>query len=145
MEKGIGIQQHMGYAPKKCSTGRKGLEDEVESSNICRVQRCNYKGTKTEENQEQDFVSKEKLRNVWCKSCLEAWKQRNNKAENKVKCTKCERKDIIVEKKISEEERRNIWCPECRTERKQPWQDWGVIAYPEQEKVQQEREVSREK
>jgi len=35
---------------------------------------CNYKSTKTEENQEQDFVSGEKLRNVWCKNCLEAWK-----------------------------------------------------------------------
>jgi len=31
-----------------------------------------YKSTKTEENQEQDFVSEEKLKNVWYKSCLEA-------------------------------------------------------------------------
>jgi len=34
----------------------------------------NYKGTKTEENQEQGFVSGERLKNVWCENCLEVWK-----------------------------------------------------------------------
>jgi len=54
-----------------------------------------------------------------------------------VKCTRCGKKDIIVEEKISKEERRNIWCPECRTRRKQPWWNWRVAVYPEQGKVQQ--------
>ena len=82
--------------------------------------RCDYKGTKTEKNQEQDFVSGEKLRNIQYKSCLEVQKQKNKKAGSKVKYTQCRRKDTIVEEKILEEERRNIWCSKYRIERKQP-------------------------
>ena len=79
---------------------------------------CDYKDTKIEENQEQNFISREKLRNIQCKGCLEAWKWRNNEAGSKVKYTKCRRKNIIVEEKISEKKKRNIWCSEYRTERK---------------------------
>ena len=98
---------------------------------------CNYKGTKTEENQGQDFVSREKLRNVWYENCLEVLKWRNKEAGSRVKCTKCGRKDMIVKEEILEEGRRNIQYPEYRTGRKQLWQNWGVVAYPEQGKVQQ--------
>jgi len=31
-----------------------------------------YKGTKTEENQGQEFISRKQLRNLWCRNCLEA-------------------------------------------------------------------------
>ena len=48
--------------------------------------------------------------------------------ETKVRCTKYERKDIVVKKKISEKEKRNILCPEYRTGKKQPQQNWGVVA-----------------
>jgi len=37
----------------------------------CRV--CDYKGMKTEENQEQEFLGKVQLCNMWCRSCKEAW------------------------------------------------------------------------
>jgi len=30
---------------------------------------CNYKGTKTKENQGQGFVSGERLKNIWYESC----------------------------------------------------------------------------
>ena len=33
---------------------------------------CNYKGTKTEENQGQGFLSKGQLCNIWCGNCKEA-------------------------------------------------------------------------
>ena len=98
---------------------------------------CDYKGTKTKENQGQNFISRGKLRNIWCKSCLEVWKWRNKETGSKVKYTQCRRKDTIVEEKISKEERRNIWCLECRTERKQPWWNWGVAAHSKQRKIQQ--------
>jgi len=60
---------------------------------------CNYESTKTKENQEQSFVFRERLRNIWCENCLEVWKWRNNEVESKVKYTKYKRKDTIVEKK----------------------------------------------
>jgi len=56
---------------------------------------------------------------MWCESCLEVWKWKNNKAGSKVKYTKYRKKDTIVEEKILEEKRRNIWCPECKTRKKQ--------------------------
>ena len=37
IDKGIGIQQYIGYAPEKCNTRGEGIEDEVESNNICKV------------------------------------------------------------------------------------------------------------
>ena len=60
---------------------------------------CNYESTKTKENQEQSFVFRERLRNIWCENCLEVWKWRNNEVGSKVKYTKYKRKDTIVEKK----------------------------------------------
>jgi len=33
---------------------------------------CEYKGTKTEENQGQEFISRKQLRNLWRGNCLEA-------------------------------------------------------------------------
>ena len=35
---------------------------------------CNYKNTKIHENQRQEFISGEYLRNVQCSSCLEVWR-----------------------------------------------------------------------
>ena len=35
-----------------------------------------YKDTKTEENQEQGFLTGKQLRNLWCGRCLKTWKQR---------------------------------------------------------------------
>ena len=97
----------------------------------------NYKDIKTKKNQEQGFVSGKKLRNMWCESCLEVQKQKNNKVGSRIKYTKYGRKDIIVEKKISKEEIRNIWCLEYRTGKKQLWWNQRVVAYLEQEKLQQ--------
>jgi len=32
---------------------------------------------------------------------------------------------------------RKILCPKCRTEKKKPWWNWGVAAWPTMAKVQQ--------
>jgi len=60
--------------------------------------------------------------NVWCESCLEAWKWRDNEAEiergSKVRCMKCKRKDTVVGKKISKDEKGRILCPEYRIGKK---------------------------
>ena len=98
---------------------------------------CNYKDTKTKKNQEQSFISGEKLKNVWYESYLEAWKWKNNETGSRVKYAKCRRKDIIVEEKILEKEKKNIWCPEYRIGKKQPWQNQRVMVHPKQGKAQQ--------
>jgi len=80
-----------------------------------------YKGTKTHKNWRQGFISGEHLRNMWCSSCLEAWRWRENMARERgavnVKCSQCKRKDIV--KKILEKDRKRILCLECRTGKKQ--------------------------
>ena len=85
----------------------------------------NYKDTKIQENQGQEFVLEEHLRNVWCSSCLKAWRWRENTAREReavnIKCSWCRRKDTV--EKISKEDRKKILCPEYRTGRKQPWWD----------------------
>ena len=43
---------------------------------------CNYKGTKTQENQGQEFLSKEQRGNMWCGECKEAWNWRDREAES---------------------------------------------------------------
>ena len=84
---------------------------------------CNYKGTKIHKNQRQRFISGKQLRNVWYRSCLKAWKWREDTAGEKraavMKCSQCGRKDTV--EKIPEKDRKKILCPECGMEKKQPW------------------------
>jgi len=79
---------------------------------------CEYKSTKTEENQGQGFISGKQLRNLWCGNCLEAWKQRKDGRGCKVECVKCGRNDMNRERKMEE---RKILCSEYRTRKKKPW------------------------
>ena len=100
----------------------------------------NYKDTKTQENQEQEFVSGEHLRNIWYSSYLRAQRWRENTARERkavsVKYRWYKRKDTV--EGISEEDRKKILCPECGTGRKQPWWDWKVAVCPIQGEVQQD-------
>jgi len=79
---------------------------------------CEYKGTKTEENREQGFISGKQLRNLWCINCLEAWKQRKDEGGCKVEYVKCERNNTIRRRKMGE---KKILCSECRIGKKKPW------------------------
>ena len=85
--------------PRGTALEEKGWKTKWEVVTFVEYSGCNYKGTKTEENQEHGFVSGERLKNIWCKNCLEVWKWRNNEVGSKVKYTKYKRKDTIVEKK----------------------------------------------
>ena len=100
---------------------------------------CKYKGTKTQENWRQGFVSGEQLKNIWYSQYLKVQRQRENLAKEKeavkVKCTQCGQRDTVAG--VSKEDRERILYPECGTERKQPWWNWRVAAYPKQGKAQQ--------
>ena len=100
---------------------------------------CNYKDTKTYENQRQGFVSGKHLRNVQYSSCLEVWRQRENIARERgavnIKYSQCGRKETV--EGVSEKDRKRILCLECRTGKKQLQQDWRVAAYPIQGEAQQ--------
>jgi len=74
---------------------------------------------------------------LWYKRCLGAWRWRDSKGGSKVKCVKCRRKDTVVGEKISKEEKKKILCPEYRTEKRKPWWNWGMVAWPIETKVQQ--------
>ena len=101
---------------------------------------CNYKDTKMQENQEQEFILGEHLRNVWHSSYLRAQRWRENTAREReavsVKYRWYKRKDIV--EGISEEDRKKILCLECGTRRKQPWWNWKAAVYPIQGEVQQD-------
>jgi len=89
-----------------------------------------YKGTKTEENRGQEFLTGKQLRNLWCRRCLEVWKQRKSRGESKMECAKCGREDTIIGRKMSKEEKGKVLCPECRTGKRKPWWNWEVVAWP---------------
>ena len=70
---------------------------------------CDYKGTKTQENREQDFLSKGQLCDIWYGNCKEAWDWREEEAKGssieRVKCNACGGKDAVIGEKV---ERRSI-------------------------------------
>jgi len=90
---------------------------------------CDYKGTKTQENQGQGFLGKEQMCNMWCGRCKEAWNWRDREAEcrraERVKCAACGGKDVVTEGKVEKNEKKEVFCPPCRTEKKVPWWNWG--------------------
>ena len=61
---------------------------------------CDYKGTKTQENRGQGFLSKEQSCNMWCERCKEMWNWRDREAESRraerVKYSTCEDKDTVI-------------------------------------------------
>ena len=89
---------------------------------------CNYKGTKTEGNREQGFLGKVQLSNMWCGSCKETWNWRNGEAEEgraeRVKCSTCEGKDIVVGERVERNKKGEVFCLLCRTGKKMPWWNW---------------------
>ena len=83
---------------------------------------CDYKGTKTEENQGQGFLSKGQLCNMWCGNCKEAWDWREEEARGgraeRVKCNACGGKDAVVGGEVERNEKGEVFCPPCRTGKK---------------------------
>jgi len=89
---------------------------------------CNYKGTKTQENQGQGFLSKKQLLHMWCESCREAkeWREREaqSRRAKRVVCSACNMRDVVKEK-VKRNKKGEIFCPPCRTGKKTPWWNWG--------------------
>jgi len=90
---------------------------------------CDYKGTKTEKNRGQEFLQKEQLSNMWCRSYKEVWNWRNREAESgraeRVKCSTCGGKDVVIGEKVERNKEEEVFCPPCRTGKKMPWWNWG--------------------
>jgi len=78
---------------------------------------CKGRGVQTYENQEQGFLLKRQVKNMWCDLCQKAWNWRNGEARKgeitRVQCIECERKDTIGGR-VLEQEKRKILCLECR-------------------------------
>jgi len=89
---------------------------------------CDYKGTKTQENQGQGFLSKRQLLHMWCEGCREAKEWRERKAQSgrakRVVCSACKVRDAVKEE-VERNKKGEIFCPPCRTEKKTPWWNWG--------------------
>jgi len=88
---------------------------------------CDYKGTKTQENQGQGFLSKKQLLHMWCEGCREAKEWREREAQSgraeRVVCSACDVRDV-VKKGVERNEKGEIFCLPCRTEKKTPWWNW---------------------
>ena len=87
-------------------------------------QGCDYKGTKTQENYGQGFLSKRQLLHMWCEGCREAKKWREREVQSgraeRVVCSVCDVRDAMKER-VEKNERGEIFCPPCRTGKKTPW------------------------
>ena len=90
--------------------------------------RCNYKGTKTQKNQGQGFLSKRQLLHMWCEGCREAKEWRKREAQSgrveRVVCSACDVRDTVKER-VERNEKGEIFCLPCRTGKKMPWWNWG--------------------
>jgi len=85
---------------------------------------CNYKGTKTQENQEQGFLGKKQLLHMWCEGCRKAKEWREREAQSgraeRVVCSVCDIRDTVKEK-VGRNGKGEIFCPPCRTGKKMLW------------------------
>ena len=85
---------------------------------------CNYKGTKTQENQGQGFLGKKQLLHMWCESCREAKEWREREAQSgraeRVVCSACDVRDAVKEG-VERNEKGEIFCLPCRTGKKMLW------------------------
>jgi len=122
------IKQHCGakeLSPRGAVMSRKGWTMQWEIVTLVECRGCDYKGTKTQENKGQCFLSEEQLRNMWCRSCKEAWNWREEEARceraERVKCSACGGKDAVIGGKVERNEKREVFCPPCRTGKKMPW------------------------
>ena len=89
---------------------------------------CDYKGTKTQENQGQGFLSKEQLSNMWYGKCKEAWDWRDREVAcgrgKRVKCGICSGKDVVTGGKVERNKKGEVFCLPYRAGKKVPWWNW---------------------
>jgi len=118
-----------GLPPREAAMCMEGWTTPREVVTFVECRGCDYKGTKTEENQGQGFLSKGQLCNMWCGSCKEAWNWREEEAKGgraeRVKCGACGSKNAVVGGEVERNEKREVFCLSCRTGKKTPWWNWG--------------------
>jgi len=117
-----------GLLPRGAKMSMEGWMMQREVVTFVECHGCDYKGTKTQENRGQEFLSKKQLLYMWCEGCREAkeWIEReaqSGKAE-RVVCSACNVRDAVKER-VERNEREEIFCPPCRTGKKTPWWNWG--------------------
>jgi len=117
-----------GLPPRGARMSMEGWMTQKEVVTFVECRGCDYKGTKTQENWGQGFLSKKQLLHMWCEGCREAKEWREREAQNgraeRVVCSKCDVKDAVKER-VERNERGEIFCPPCRTGKKTPWWNWG--------------------
>ena len=62
-----------GFPPRGVRMSMEGWIIQWEVVTLVECRGCDYKGTKTQENRGQGFLSKKQLCNMWCGSCKEMW------------------------------------------------------------------------
>jgi len=114
-----------GLSPREAVMCMEGWTTPREVVMFMEYRGCNYKGTKTEENQGQGFLNKGQLCNMWCGSCKEAWNWREEEAKGgraeRVKYGTCGGKDAVVGGEVERNEKGEVFCPPCRTGKKTLW------------------------
>jgi len=117
-----------GLLPRGARMSMEGWMMQKEVVTFVECRRCNYKGTKTQENRGQGFLSKKQLLHMWCESCREAKEWRERKAQSgraeRVVCSTCDIRDVVKER-VKRNEKGEIFCLPCRTGKKTLWWNWG--------------------
>jgi len=117
-----------GLPPREAKMSIEGWITRREVVTFVECRGCNYKGTKTQKNQGQGFLSKRQLLHMWCEGCRETKEWREREAQSgraeRVVCSACEVRDAVKEG-VERNKKGKIFCPPCRTGKKTPWWNWG--------------------
>jgi len=131
-----------GLSPRGARMSMEGWTMWREVVTFVECQGCDYKGTKTQENHGQGFLSKRQLLHMWCESCREAKEWRKREAQSgrteRVVCSTCNVRDVVKEK-VERNEKGEIFCLPYRTEKKTPWRNWKEEVEQTVPRVQKER------
>ena len=107
-----------GLPPRGARMSMEGWTTQREVVTFVECRGCDYKGTKTQENHGQGFLSKKQLLHMWCESCREAKEWREREAQSgraeRVVCSACDMRDAV-------KKRGEIFCSPYRTGKKTPW------------------------
>ena len=91
-----------GLPPRGARMSIEGWITQREVVTFVECRGCDYKGTKTQENRGQGFLSKRQLLHMWCEGCKEAKEWREREAQNgraeRVVCSGCDVRDAVTEK-----------------------------------------------
>jgi len=130
-----------GLPPRGARMSMEGWTTQREVVTFVECRGYDYKGTRTQENQGQGFLSKKQLLHMWYESCREAKEWREKEAQSgraeRVVCSACNVRDA-VKGGMERNKKGETFCPPCRTGKKTPWWNWGGEAEQTVPRVQKE-------